>query len=158
MKGFLFFDPLKGLDFIVHGFSTKHQGFGSAEKALNGLGLKGMASVVPKQVHGTDFVVVKDGRAPVRPPGREGGGLRADLPGGPSNPGHRNGPCRLAGGLPGDRRADGPEDAAGIRNGPRGARGGARAFDPEMLLRGRGGRGAPVSRINAQAKRKEVAS
>lgn len=67
MKGFLFFDPLKGLDFIVHGFSTKPQGFGSAEEALNGLGLKEMASVVPKQVHGTDFVIVKDGRIPVRP-------------------------------------------------------------------------------------------
>jgi len=67
LKGFLFFDPLKGLDFVVHGFSTKYQGFGSAEEVLNGLGLKGMASVVPKQVHGTDFVVVKDGRIPVRP-------------------------------------------------------------------------------------------
>ena len=69
MKGFLFFGPLKGLDFIVHGFSTKHQGFGSAEEALNGLGLKGMASVVPKQVHGTDFVVVKDEKTPIRPLG-----------------------------------------------------------------------------------------
>jgi len=69
LKGFLFFDPLKGLDFIVHGFSTKPQGFGSAEEALNGLGLKGMAPVVPKQVHGTDFVVVKDGKTPVRPLG-----------------------------------------------------------------------------------------
>jgi purine-nucleoside/S-methyl-5'-thioadenosine phosphorylase / adenosine deaminase len=67
LKGFLFFDPLKGLDFIAHGFSTKYQGFGSAEEALNGLGLKGMASVVPKQVHGTDFVIVKDGKTPVRP-------------------------------------------------------------------------------------------
>ena len=44
MKGFLFFDPLTGLDFIVHGFSTKPQGFRSAEEALNGLGLKGIRS------------------------------------------------------------------------------------------------------------------
>ncbi len=67
MKGFLFFDPLMGLDFVVHGFSTKPQGFGSAEEALDGLGLKGMPSVVPKQVHGTDFVIVEDGKTPVRP-------------------------------------------------------------------------------------------
>ncbi len=67
MNGYLFFENLKGLDFIVHGFSTKPQGFGSSGEALNGLGFKGSASVVPKQVHGADIVVAEDGKVPVRP-------------------------------------------------------------------------------------------
>jgi YfiH family protein len=67
LKGFLFFDPLQGLDFVVHGFSTKPQGFKTAEEAMAGLGLEGCPSVVPKQVHGTDIVVAEDGKVPVRP-------------------------------------------------------------------------------------------
>ena len=67
MKGFLFFDPLKRLDFIVHGFSTKPQGFKTAEEAMAGLGLDDFPSVVPKQVHGTDIVFADDGKVPVRP-------------------------------------------------------------------------------------------
>lgn len=67
MKGLLFFDPLKGLDFVVHGFSTKPQGFKTAEEAMAGLGLEDCPSVVPKQVHGTDIVVAEDGKVPVRP-------------------------------------------------------------------------------------------
>jgi len=67
LKGFLLSDPLKGLDFVVHGFSTKPQGFKSAKEAMAGLGLDGCPSVVPKQVHGTDIVVAEDGKVPVRP-------------------------------------------------------------------------------------------
>lgn len=67
MKGFLFFENLQGLEFIVHGFSTKPQGFKAASGALQGLGLEDYQAVVPKQVHGTDILVAEKGEIPDRP-------------------------------------------------------------------------------------------
>jgi YfiH family protein len=67
LKGFLFFENLQGLEFIVHGFSTKPQKFQTAEEAIAGLGLMGCPSVVPKQVHGTDIVIAEEGQVYEKP-------------------------------------------------------------------------------------------
>jgi YfiH family protein len=63
---------------LVHGFSLKPQGFGSASDALQGLGLGGYPSAVPKQVHGTEILPVEEGRGTSHP---VADGLIAKTPG-----------------------------------------------------------------------------
>jgi purine-nucleoside/S-methyl-5'-thioadenosine phosphorylase / adenosine deaminase len=65
--GFLSFEPLQAWDFLVHGFSTKPQGFKTAEEALQSLGLDGYLAVVPRQVHGTAIILADGENLPAKP-------------------------------------------------------------------------------------------
>lgn len=64
---FLFLEPLERWDFIVHGFNTKPQGFGTAGEALQKLGLSGYVPVVSQQVNGMEILLAEGKRVLVKP-------------------------------------------------------------------------------------------